>query len=47
MAAIGFALFFLGGAAMDSERLFIPILMVLCGIALIYAEWRRKGWLTR
>lgn len=43
MAAIGFALFFLGAAGMDSERIFIPVLMVLGGMALILATARRQA----
>lgn len=44
MAAIGFVLFLLGGAAMDSERLFIPIMMILAGIAILYKEGRKMAW---
>ena len=41
MAAIGFALFFLGAAGMDSERMFVPAMMVLGGMALIWMTARR------
>lgn len=43
MATLGFALFFLGAAGMDSDRMFVPILMVLGGMALIWIKARRKA----
>lgn len=43
MAAIGFTLFFVGAAGMDSDYRLIPVAMVLGGMALIWAAVRRKA----
>ena len=42
MVTIGFALFFIGAAGMDSDRILIPALLVFGGMALILAAVRRK-----
>lgn len=36
MASFGFCLILIGGSAMDSTSLFAPIVMILCGIGLMW-----------
>ena len=43
MATLGFALFFLGAAGMDSERMFVPTMMVVFGMAMIWTAMRRQA----
>ncbi len=41
MIYVGLVLFYLGGAAMDSESLLIPMLMVFTGLAMMMWEGRK------
>lgn len=43
MAAVGMILFMLGASAMDSNRLFVPVLMIGLGMSLIWAAGRRHA----
>lgn len=44
MGAIGWIVFILGAAAMDSENPLIPAAVVLAGLALIGGEIWLNGW---
>ena len=43
MAALGMILFMLGASAMDSTRVFVPTMMVVFGMAMIWTSVRRKA----
>ena len=38
---IGFVMFLIGGAGMDSDKVFIPAVMVLSGLAILYIFAKR------
>lgn len=42
MEYIGFALFLIGGAGMDSESILIPAIMVLVGLTILYLSAKRE-----
>ena len=39
---IGFVMFLIGGAGMNSKSVFIPVIMALAGLAILYISAKRE-----
>lgn len=47
MAVLGIVLLMIGASGMDSDVLFIPSVLTLAGLTLLFYAGRRMAWITK